>query len=269
MHPLKAFLTTCLLCLFVLPLTGKDVVVIADKNLPRSQKEALLILPGFGSKIHGSKAQKRYFANKGYDLFIPSYISRKSVAATVKNVDEFYQKHHLGEYKKVHVFGYIVGSWAVNLWIKAHPENNIATIIYDRSPLQERAPAALVKDMPVLIKILAGPMMKDFSRTPYPSLDRKNIRIGLLIESKATKLIRRHKKSALSLGPVQWDLIPFRQTADDAHYTWLNHDDMYSRFDVVGPEIWHFIQHGRFSEAARRVPFTDDPFIPVKKQQPR
>jgi hypothetical protein len=120
--------------------------------------------------------------------------------------------------------------------------------------------------MPVLIKILAGPMMKEFSRTPYPSLDNRRIRVGLLIESKATKLIRRHKKTALSLGPIRWDTPSFQQTADDVHYTWLNHDDMYSRFDVIGPEIWHFIQHGRFSAAAQRVPFTDDPFIPRPKQ---
>lgn len=264
MRLLKIFPILCLICLFAKPVLGKDIVVISNKQQPRSEKEALLILPGFGSKIHGSKHQRRYFSHKGYDLFIPDYISRKSVTASVKNVDDFWQKQHLAEYKKVHVFGYIVGSWAINLWIQAHPEHNIATIIYDRSPLQERAPAVLLRDRPVLIKILAGPIMKAFSQTPYPTLAKGDIRVGILIESKATKLIRRHKKTTLSMGPVTWDLDQFRQESDDAIYTWLNHDQMYLRFDIIGSELFYFIEHGRFSESAKRQPYTEDPFTPFK-----
>jgi hypothetical protein len=241
-------------------LSGRDVVVIQHPEIPPAEKEAILILPGFGSKIHGSKAQKRYFSKTGYDVFIPDYISRKSIEKSVAYVDRFMQKHQLGAYKKVHVFAYIVGSWTINFWLQQHPDHHIASIVYDRSPLQERAPYALVKDSPFLIRLLAGPIMEEFSRTRYPVLPGAGIQIGIVVESKATKLIRRHKKTALGMGPVRWDLEALEQDHDDAMYTWLNHDDMYERFDIIGPEILHFFSTGKFTPQARRVPYTDDPF---------
>jgi hypothetical protein len=258
----KRITTTLIVSCITLTIWCKNIIVIDHQEIPRQQKEAILILPGFGSKIQGTKDQKKYFAHKGYDLFIPDYISRKSVQHSVNNINDFIQKNHLQEYSKIHVFGYIVGSWTINTWIQQHPDHNIANIIYDRSPLQERAPVTLVRDRPLLMKIFAGPMMESFSKTPYPPLDKKQIRLGILVESKATNLIRRHKKTALSLGPVRWDTAQFNQDYDDLLYTWLNHDDMYSRFDIIGAEIFHFIQHGRFSDGARRSPFTDDPFMP-------
>ena len=63
------------------------------------------------------------------------------------------------------MFSYIAGSWVINLWVQQHPINNIASIVYDRSPLQERAPYVLVKDNPKIIKWLAGNIMKKFSQT--------------------------------------------------------------------------------------------------------
>jgi hypothetical protein len=243
-------------------LFSKNIVVIEDKNVPRNQKEAILILPGFGSKLNGTKAQRRFFAKKGYDLFIPDYLSRKSMAATLEKFDRFFEKQHLNEYRKIHVFSYLVGSWTINNWIEKHPENNIFTIIYDRSPLQERAPQVVVSESP-LINFAAGPVLRDFSRMPYPVLQNKNgIRTGIIIESKATKYIKRHKKAALALGPVRWDFENLGQPADDFFYTWLDHDRMYKRFDVIGEEIFFFIKNGRFSENARRKPFEEDPFLP-------
>ena len=49
----------------------KDVFSIENNSIPISEKEAILILPGFGSKIHGVKHIKNFFSHKGYDLFIP------------------------------------------------------------------------------------------------------------------------------------------------------------------------------------------------------
>ncbi len=257
---LKARLIFFFLFVFACMGQSRDVVVIINPNAKRADKEALLILPGFGSKIHGSKHQKAYFSNKSYDLFIPKYIGRKSVRQSVENLDAFINKHHLCEYRKIHVFGYIVGSWTINTWLKDHPNHNIATIIYDRSPLQERAPTVFVKSMPLISKLFGGPIMNEFCTLPYPSVDKNAIRIGILIESKATKLIRKHKEMTLSLGELRWDLAQFNQKHDDAYYILLNHDELYKRFDTVGPEIFHFIENGRFSTNARRTPYEGDPF---------
>ncbi len=36
---------------------------------------------------------------------------------------------------------------------------------------------------------------------------------------------------------------------------------MYTRFDISGSEIFHFIKNHAFTEAAKREPFSDDPFV--------
>ena len=135
-------------------------------SIPKSQKEAILILPGFGSKVYGVKKIAAYFKKSGYDLFIPKYISRKSLEKSVETLNHFILKHGLKAYKKIHVLAYIFGSWTINSWVDKYGACNISTIIYDRSPLQERAPAALIEDSPILSKILFGNAMKDFCETP-------------------------------------------------------------------------------------------------------
>ena len=261
----RIYIPILLLFCWITPGIAKDVVVIANKNIPRAEKEALLILSGFGSKKYGSKHQKKYFAQQQYDLFIPDYISRKSIDASVENLDAFIQKHHLQEYRKIHVFAYIVGAWTINIWIEKHPKHNIATIVYDRSPIQERAPYSIVKDRSWLLQLIVGPVMEEFSRTPYPPLQHAGIRTGVLVESTATGLMRRHKKTALAMAPLRWDIGQFGEPYDDGFYTWLNHDQLYTRFDVIGQEIFQFIRYGRFSDTARRVPYDGDPFCKRRK----
>src|SRR5207249_725435 len=124
------------------------IVIVEASDLPRAQKEALLILPGFGSKSEGVMDIRDRFAHTGYDLFIPDYISRKSIAECIATLDSFMTDQKLGEYRKVHVFSYLIGAWTLNAWLRQHPSNNIVTIVYDRSPLQERAAYVAVHDMP-------------------------------------------------------------------------------------------------------------------------
>lgn len=241
---------------------GKERIFIADASKPIAEREAILILPGFGSKLHGSKAQADFFFNKGVDVFIPDYIARKSIKKCVSNVDEFITKHNLMAYKKIHVFCYIAGAWTLNQWINEHPKNNIASIVSDRSPLQERAPYALVKDIPLIIRIATGKIMKEFSVTPYTPIQKGEMNIGIIIESKATKMIKKHKKSAISLGPVLWDVASLKQEHSDFYYTWLDHDGMYTRFDILGNEILYFFKNGKFTQEAKREMFIEDPFAP-------
>ncbi len=236
----------------------KDVVVIENEKIPTDQKEAILILPGFGSKIHGVNDIKTYFSYKGYDLFIPHYLGRDSLQQCVATVNTFIEKHRLLNYKKLHVFSYIAGSWVLNLWLSQHPVNNITSVVYDRSPLQERAPYVLVKDNPLLIKMIAGKIMKNFSQTPYPSTANDAKHIGIIIENKATKLIIKHKHSAISLGPVSFNKDSLYQPCDDYLYECINHDEMYYQFNKIGQEILYFFKKGTFSNSASHQPYVFD-----------
>lgn len=262
--PMKHFVTLTFIFILSYTFGARERIFITNDSLSKSEKEAILILPGFGSDIHGTKKQADFFFHQGYDVFIPDYIARQSIDKCVENVDQFITKHELLNYKKLHVFSYILGSWTLNTWIHLHPLNNITTIIYDRSPLQERAPFALNQDIPFLIRLVAGKIIKDFAETPYPVITKNNINIGILIESKATKLVRKHKKSVLSLGPIVWSHDSLKQEHNDYFYTWLNHDDMYSRFDIIGNEIFYFIKNGVFTREARKAEYPE-PFIPYQE----
>lgn len=235
----------------------------AQKNKPK-QKEALVILTGFGSKYHTLRAIKKEFGAYPYDVFVPRYISRKSIEQTVENFDAFWKAAHLDQYDKVHVLAYIVGSWTINSWIGANKPTNIATIVYDRSTLQERAPYVLVKDMKLVNFLLFGPVMQDLIDTPYPQLHTTAIDKGILLETYATNTVRKHQETARAPGPYCWDISCFNQHCDDFRYVPLHHDQMYTHPEVFSAAVVHFIENGDFGTYFKATKPVADPFIKHK-----
>src|SRR6266542_68991 len=88
-----------------------SVIAIQNKERPKGEKEAILIVTGFGTFKFGKGAQEDYFTEKGknYDVFIPKYIGRRSIKQCVASLEKFIVKHKLNEYKKVYVLSYIIG----------------------------------------------------------------------------------------------------------------------------------------------------------------
>ena len=68
-----------------------EVIVIHNPDIPRSEKEAILVLPGLGDGKKGRKHQKAFFEKLEYDLFIPDYINRKSYNGTLENFTQFFE----------------------------------------------------------------------------------------------------------------------------------------------------------------------------------
>ena len=261
----KTILVFVLSFLFLLfQTTAQDKIYLQDSK-DKSKKEAIVILPGFGDSKKGRQAQIDFFKEKGYDIYIPDYLDRKSVNNCIRNFTNFYYEKDLNNYFKLHFFTYILGSWVLNDFILENDSNKIATIVYDRSPLQERAPYVASTKIPLLTKIFIGKVVRDLSKIDYQPIPKGNIKIGLLIESKATPLIRKFKKTTLAMGEVYWSPDSLNQAYDDFTYTRLHHKEMYVRFDVVGDQILHFIRNGKFSEAARREMFDWDPFVKFKE----
>lgn len=243
----------------------KDVIVIQDESIDRSEKEAILILPGLGDSKKGRKAQKAFFGNTEFDLFIPKYVDRKSYKKSIENLEAFFNEKHLDEYKKIHVFSYIIGSWVLNSFIQEHGSLNISSIIYDRSPIQEQIPRLVTDKFPLIVRISVGKVIFDFKNKSYPSIPKSIINVGIIVESKATRLARMYKKSLKSYGEINWTDLDFNQNSDDIIYTWLNHDQMYNRFDIIGNDILHFIENGAFLEESRRVNYDWDPYKKYKE----
>lgn len=259
---LRYALITCFLLFGVRASFAKDIVIV-DASKPASEKKALLILPGLGSIMHGVKHVRDYYRDQGYDLYIPDYISRKSVAQCTANVDEFLGKYHLEDYKEVHVLCYIIGAWSFNEWLRTSNLKNLKTVVYDRSPLQERAPYVLAKDIPFLAWIVGGKSIRNMSEIPYPPVQfSDSVKVGLIIETLPTKLIMRHRKSAHSMGDLSWNVADLNQQHTDYVFIPYNHDDLYIEFDGAGKEVLYFFAHGEFSEQGSKEQPLNNPLVP-------
>ena len=238
----------------------KDVIVIHNPEISPREKEAIIILPGLGDSKDGRKNQLAFFGDLEYDLFIPNFLDKESVDASLTKFTTFFNDKELGEYKKIHVFSYILGSWVMNKFILKNGPMNIASIVYDRSPIQERAPIVLVENIPLIARMMKGKIVRDISTIPYPTITQGDIKIGILVESTATKLMRHFEKEAKEKGPIEWTNLDFKQSSDDIIFTPLNHDDMYLHFEVVGNDIISFFKDGAFTKTAQRSWFNWNPF---------
>lgn len=251
----------------ILILTSLLIIVVGFCQNSTEKKEALLILPGFGSKIYGTRTLSKYFKkNAEMPVYIPKYISRKSIKASICNLEKYYKKHSLNQYESLHVMAYIVGSWTLNEWILDNGKRNIKTILYDRSPLQERAPTILLKDLPLINALVFGKVTKDFVSKPYPSMTDSTILTGMLIETYATNFIRKHKLSAMEQGPVSWEFSSLMQPVDHFTYLPLNHDQLYTLPQLFGADIFHFIKHGSFSSEIIKNRPVENPYIKLRKR---
>lgn len=229
-----------------------EVIIIQDHSIDRSQKEAIIVLPGLGDGKKQRKAQKETFNVPGYDLFIPDYIDKASFDATYSKFIDFHKDQKLGEYKKLHVFSYILGSWTINTFINKNGIQNIRSIVYDRSPMQERAPIIIVENIPRIAKMMFGALPKDLSLMPYPTIDTQNVNIGIIVEGKATGIMRHFKEETIAKGAYDWGNIDYKQDHDDLMYTHLDHGQMYLQLDYFVSHMTNFFETGAFLIHAQR-----------------
>ncbi len=220
-------------------------------------KEAILILPGLGDSKKRRMEQISEFSNQGYDVFIPDYMDKDAYVNCLPNLEKYFLENRLTEYKKLHCFVYIIGGWTLNGYINKHGFQNVASIVYDRSPPQERAPYVVRTKLSLIGKLLKGKIVNQFDSIAYVPVDNLvSVNIGIIIENKPTSLIRLFKKTALEKGPILVDVESLGQSHDDYIYVMLDHNEMYYRFEALGKSIVTFFNQGSFPSEDMRKPFT-------------
>ena len=232
------------------------------KSPEPTRRDALLIIPGFG---YNRAAQKVFrsvratLAAEGIDVYVPTYIERGGLAESRTELQEFLHEHHLGQYQRLHVFAFIAGAWTLNPMLERERPANLATVIYDRSPMQERAPRVADEKLHFLTWVKFGRNVFDMARTPYTPDTAAGVRIGIMVETVPTKLMKRYAKPVLSYGPLHFECAAFGQRYNDCTYLALSHDQLYTRFQELVPEVLTFMRTGRYSAGANRAPPTHDP----------
>ena len=229
---------------------------------PAANAEALLVLPGFGYGGAGRRAMRSLAPladREGIDLYVAEFLTSGGLASSRAELERFIRDNRLERYRRLHVFAFLAGAWTINPLIEKGKLPNLAGIVYDRSPYQERAPAIAVDRLRVFAWLRYGSTIFDVARTPYAEADRPGVPVGLLVESTPTRFITRYEKAARARGPFVFDCGALGQRYDDCGYVAFNHDELYARFAELWPDLLAFMRTGRFTAAMDRTPPDDDP----------
>jgi hypothetical protein len=227
----------------------------------KPNQDALLILPGFGYGRVNEQAFRSLVAPAavaGVDLYVSDYLTRSGLDASRMKLEQFIRENRLDRYERLHVFAFIAGAWTFNPLIERQRLPNLVSVIYDRSPFQERAPKIAAARLRLFARLRYGSTIFDVARTPYLSLTVPDVKVALMVESTPTPFIRRYDEAARQYGPFAFECDSFLQRYDDCLYLPMNHDELYVRFAEVWPELVTFIRTGRFSAGANRTPPLDN-----------
>lgn len=237
-----------------------------------SAREALVILPGFGYNASGERAIRALapaMRDAGFDLYVPTYIRRSGLESSRERLARFFRDHRLDRYDRVHVFAFLAGGWTFNALAQdAGVLPNLASVVYDRSPYQERAPRIAADKLPILSWLRYGPVIFRMAKAPYPPLPRTNIKVGLIVETVPTGFVKRFRSTARSYGPFALDCGDFAQPHDDCIFAAVDHSELYTRFGEIWPELRAFIRDGRFSATAERTPPGHDALSATRHPRP-
>lgn len=245
------------------------LVAAASAASPPSNDTALLILPGFGYSRSGEQAMRSLapaMKREGIDLHIADYLTRGGLAGSRAKLQRIIRDHRLDQYRRLYIFAFIAGAWTVNPLIEDGTLPNLAGIIYDRSPFQERAPAVAADRLRVFAWLRFGSTIFDLARTPYSPIGTNGVNVALLVESTPTEFVREHEKDVRAYGPFAFGCDAFNQRYHDCAYVRLNHDELYQRFPDLWPELLAFIRTGRFTNAIARTPPGGDPLSEARSR---
>jgi hypothetical protein len=256
MHLVRVAVVACCVCS-----VGCANAIVRPTAPSKPSTDALLVLPGFGYSRAGERAFRSLapsMAAEGVDLYLPTFVSRSGLEESRERLRRFIREHRLGRYDRVHVFAFIAGGWTFNPLVETGALPNLSTVVYDRSPYQERAPTVALEKLRFLTWVKYGSVVFDVARTPYAPLTAPGVRVGLVVETVPTSFIRRYATSARGQGPYHFECDAFRQRFDDCLYAAMNHNELYVRFAEVWPEVRACIRTGRVTALANRTPQTGD-----------
>lgn len=221
-------------------------------------REALVILPGLGYTAEGERAIYALapaMRDAGLDLYVPRYLQRSGLERSGEHLRRFFRDQRLERYDRVHVFAFLAGAWTLNALVQDPAVlPNLASVVYDRSPYQERAPRIAADNLGLLAWLRYGGVLFDIARVPYPPLPRTGVDVGLIVETVPTAFLQRFRNTAQAYGPFAFGCEALAQPHDDCIFVAIDHNELYTRFDEIWPEILAFIRDRRFTAAAERSP---------------
>ena len=222
-----------------------------------ANKDAVLILPGFGYGRDDGTVFRQVAAaaaRDAMDVYVAPFLTRSGLDESGMRMERFIRDERLDRYERLHVFAFIAGAWTLNPLLDRASIPNLTTVVYDRSPYQERAPKIAASKLRRRAWLRYGKTLFDVARTPYPAMERRGVAVGLLVESVPTPFVVAHAHDADAYGPFDFSCDGLRQRYDDCAFLPMNHAQVYERFLDIWPDVRAFVRTGRFTSAADRTP---------------
>ncbi len=219
-----------------------------------SAKQALVILVGITADEMKRNSVGRYFErNSGYDVFVPDMPQRFGV-----RVCSWWLRRYLRDtvqvdtYDRVSFLNYVSGGIIFRRELSRRPLANIGRVVYDRGPIQEEVPRALVRKYTwFLMSLFKSHMIADVAgkwiyRLPYPlSMGEQ----GLMIELGTSLMAHDLGINEEDIPAEAWDPEFMLPGADDVTRRSESHDDVYSSLAFLSFAL-RFFETGKFAEVA-------------------
>jgi|GEM_PF-794555 len=217
--------------------------------------EALIILGGFTATPDELEKATEYFKqNSSYDVLTPDFKSKDGFSACVKNLKQFISGVEITKYRKVHFFCYLLGGMILREFLKQDSISNLGKIVIDRAPLQERLALVVEECYPdFLLRKIWGQTLFDIAAIDYSHYAECGVDIGLLIETRAAKVIRFHIEQILNVDTLSFAPDDIMKGYTDYAYVPMDHDQMYDEIFKFGPMVLNFFKTGSFGETANRT----------------
>lgn len=214
-------------------------------------KEALVILVGITADQMKRKYALRYFSrNLPHDVFLPELPQRLGVRWCAWRLNRYLAKTvRAPKYHRVHFLNYISGGAIFRYLYRRRALPNAGRVVYDRGPLQEEVPKALMKRHGRLVLWVAqGKMVTDLAgdwweQLPFPRTLGEQ---GLLIEKGGSFLVKSLGITAEKVREEAWDHGRLLPGSADVLEVEESHDDVYTSPRVLAA-MCQFLENGRFA----------------------
>ena len=242
-------------CMFALACAGATVRPKVAASQPPS--DALLVLPGFGYNHAGEEALRSLaplMAAEAIDLYVPTFVSRSGLVQSRERLAAFIRANHLERYDRVHVFAFDCR------WLGVQPacRDGRSSEPVDRRIRPEPLPGARAEDCARQAAMAGLDQIRARRVRRRENSVCADDRAGGSHRAWSLRLSRHGSSSALP-GP-RVVMVPTTSRVrhsgnrfDDCLYASLNHDQLYTRFSEVWPDLLAFIRRGQFTDSAERA----------------
>ncbi len=217
--------------------------------------DAVVVLVGLTAGWRKRRAVRRHF-RAAFDLpvyvpWIPYPLGCEPAASWLGFV--LRRRMRRGRLKRLHVLAYIGGGFLLRKLAAGGLPLPIGRIVYNRGPIQEQVPRALVARVPRILLMIFGRPFLDLASGRYRDLafPTTELEQGLIVETTASRLARKlgvDQDKTLTRPEGFGRLLP---CADAALAVAVSHDEVYDAPVFLDPAI-SFLKTGCFDPVAKK-----------------